>query len=250
MQRSPVSVSVMPRPMEGFYTSEVVKPSPLPVRTFLPTGYEPNYPYPLVVFLHRDGGNDDQVLRMAPRVSRRNYICISLRGPQPMGLRADGRLAFGWGEEGEYDDFVEEYLMRAVDITRRSYHVHSERIYIAGIEEGATQAFRIGQRMPEKLAGIISLNGTLPTPDENGPLFSSPECRQLRVLMCHGTQNENIRIDRSESDRNTLYAANMEVSYETYQTNHKLHPHMLRDMNRWIMGNVNAEIDTWLDDEE
>ena len=40
------------RPAEGFYTTEIEAPKPLPVRTFLPTGYEPRYPYPLLVFLH------------------------------------------------------------------------------------------------------------------------------------------------------------------------------------------------------
>ena len=40
------------RPAEGFYTSEVATPERWPVRTFLPTGYEPRYPYPLIVFLH------------------------------------------------------------------------------------------------------------------------------------------------------------------------------------------------------
>ena len=44
------------RPEEGFYTSIVEAPESLPVRTFLPTGYEPNYPYPLLVLLHGHGG--------------------------------------------------------------------------------------------------------------------------------------------------------------------------------------------------
>ena len=69
------------RPSEGFYTSEVHATDPRPVRTFLPTGYEPNYPYPLLVFFHGHGSNEEQILRLAPRLSRRNYICIGLRGP-------------------------------------------------------------------------------------------------------------------------------------------------------------------------
>src|SRR5436309_3039321 len=73
------------RPAEGFYTSEIRTPRRLPVRTFLPTGYEPNYPYPLLVFFHGHGGNEKQVLRLAPRLSRRNYICISLRGTRRLG---------------------------------------------------------------------------------------------------------------------------------------------------------------------
>src|SRR3979409_2278074 len=105
------------RPHEGFYTSEVEAPRPLPVRTFLPLHYEPRYPYPLLVFFHGQGGNEEQILRLAPRLSRRNYIYIGLRGPQQLGLRNDGRPGFSWGAEGRSDSFVEDYVFRAVEQT-------------------------------------------------------------------------------------------------------------------------------------
>src|ERR1700726_1368001 len=89
----------MSNPPEGFYTSEVPDARGWPLRTFLPTGYEPNYPYPLLVFLHGPGSSEEQILRLAPRLSRRNYICIALRGPHPAGERADGRPAFTWGAD-------------------------------------------------------------------------------------------------------------------------------------------------------
>src|SRR6516165_1873266 len=88
------------RPAEGFYTSEVHTPQRLPVRTFLPTGYEPNYAYPLLVFFHGHGGSEEQILRLAPRLSRRNYICIGLRGPQLLEARPNGRAAFTWEPNG------------------------------------------------------------------------------------------------------------------------------------------------------
>src|SRR5271166_6201170 len=94
------------RPPEGFYTSEVHAPRRRPVRTFLPTGYEPRYAYPLLVFLHGNGGNEEQILRLAPRLSRRNYICVGLRGPDFLGHRADGKWGFGWGDASELDSQV------------------------------------------------------------------------------------------------------------------------------------------------
>src|SRR2546421_9178004 len=111
------------RPAEGFYSSEVRAPEPLPVRMFLPTGYEPRYPYPLLVLFHGHGGSEEQILRLAPRLSRRNYICISLRGPQVLDQR-DGRLRYSWGPLGQFDTLVEDYVLEAVEQTRRRYHVH------------------------------------------------------------------------------------------------------------------------------
>src|SRR4051794_27044027 len=143
------SLTCLSRPSEGFYTSEVPAPRGWPLRTFLPTGYEPNYPYPLLVFLHGYGGSDEEVLRLAPHLSRRNYICIGLRGPRSLAPRADGRGAFSWGL-GQNDSLLEEYVFRAVEQTRRHFHVHSERIYLAGFCEGATLAYRLGLFYPER----------------------------------------------------------------------------------------------------
>src|SRR4051794_26251648 len=124
--------SCLSRLPEGFYTSEVPASRGWPLRTFLPTGYEPNYPYPLLVFLHGHGGSEEQILQLAPRLSRRNYVGSALRGPQQVDARSEGRPAYSWGQDGQSDTLVEDYVLRSVEQTRRLYHVHSERIYLAG----------------------------------------------------------------------------------------------------------------------
>ena len=77
------------RPAEGFYTSLVEAADRYPVRTFLPTGYEPNYPYPLLVFMHGHGGNEEQSLRLRRREP------AELRGDRP-SRAAPGRCPSGW----------------------------------------------------------------------------------------------------------------------------------------------------------
>jgi phospholipase/carboxylesterase len=220
------------RPAEGFYTSEVHTPHRLPVRTFLPTGYEPNYPYPLLVFFHGHGGCEEQVLRLAPRLSRRNYVCIGLRGLELLGPRADGRLGYTWGD-GQYDTVVEDYVLRAIEQTRRHYHIHSERIYLAGFCEGATLAYRLGLSYPERFGGVISLNGCLPRGGR--PLFRLPQVRQLRVLIGHGIANPYVPLALAEADFRLFYTAGLGVRMHTYPATHRLHPDMLRDVNRWVM---------------
>lgn len=224
------------RPAEGFYNSEVLAARRFPVRTFLPTGYEPNYAYPLLVFLHGQGGSDEQVLRLAPRLSRRNFICIGLRGPQLLGVRADGRLGFSWGIDGEHDALIEDYVLRAVEQTRRSYHVHSERIYLAGFREGADPAYRLVLSAPERFGGILSFNGC--TPRRGRPLLRLPEVRHLRVFIGHGIANAVVPLTMAETDYRLFYAAGLPVRMCTYPTNHRLHPDMLRDVNRWMIQSI------------
>src|SRR5882757_6092335 len=83
------------RPEEGFYTTLLPNHPERPVRTFLPTDYQPRYPYPLVVAFHAAGGSEESGARLLPRISRRNYIGLGLRRPRrparlpPRGRRAD-----------------------------------------------------------------------------------------------------------------------------------------------------------------
>jgi phospholipase/carboxylesterase len=226
------------RPAEGFYTSEVEAPRPLPVRTFLPVNYEPRYPYPLLVFLHGHGGNEEQILRLAPRLSRRNFISIGLRGPVNLGTRPDGKKRFSWGDDAT-SSLVEDYLISAVEQTRRKYHVHSERIYLAGIAEGATMAYRLALTMPEKLGGVIALNGVMPR--NNKPLFRLPEMRSLRVFIGHGIANSVTPLSMAKADWRVLYSAGVNVEMSSYPTTHKLHGNMLRDINRWVIKNCSDE---------
>jgi phospholipase/carboxylesterase len=226
------------RPAEGFYTSEVQAPRPLPVRTFLPIHYEPRYPYPLLVFFHGHGGNEKQIMRLAPRLSRRNYISIGLRGPVDLGSRGDGQKRFSWGD-GAAIGLVEDYLLRAVERTRLHYHVHSERIYLAGFAEGATMAYRLGLTFPEKFGGVISLNGIMPRVER--PLLRLPAVRSLRVFVGHGIANSIVPLSMASADARLLYSAGLGVEMNTYPTTHKLHPDMLRDVNRWIIKRCNEE---------
>jgi len=227
------------RPAEGFYTTQMPAHPDHPVRTFLPTDYQPRYPYPLVVLFHDAGGSEESVGRLAPRVSRRNYVSISLRGPNALARRADGRAAYAWGTDRDADDRVRDYLLAAVEQTRRTYHVHSERVFLAGVGEGAGVAYRIGLGMADRIAGVIALNGQIPKP-AGSPLFRYSAVRNLPVLIGHGVANPLVPYAAAERDYRLLYAAGADVRLVGYPTNHKVHPHMLRDMNRWIMGGVAA----------
>jgi phospholipase/carboxylesterase len=237
----PPPSSLLSRPPEGYYTSEVPAPCGWPLRTFLPVGYEPNYAYPLLVFFHDHGGNEEQILRLAPRLSRRNYICIALRGPEALPARADGRPAFTWGADARLDALVEDYVLGAVEQTRRFCHVHSERIYLAGFREGATLAYRLGLAHPRCFAGLIALNGCMPRRDR--PLLRLPEVRNLRVLIGHGLANAVVPLTLARDDARLLYTAGLAVRLRTYAATHRIHPDMLKDIDRWVMRHINDDHD-------
>ena len=84
----------------------------------------------------------------------------------------------------------------------------------------------------------MSLNGVMP---RGGPLLRLPEVRHLRVLIGHGIANAVAPLSLARANFRLLYTAGLAVRMHTYPTNHRIHPDMLRDIDRWIMGRINDE---------
>ena len=59
---------------------------------FVPKHYEPRYAYPLLVLFHGRGGDEQQLLRIMPQLSNRNYVAVALRGPERTRARRDGSV--------------------------------------------------------------------------------------------------------------------------------------------------------------
>lgn len=215
------------RPTEGFATARLPAHPDRPARLFLPSDYQPKYAYPLVVLFHPDGADEDAAARLAPQLSRRNYVTVCPRGPVALGPGAAGRRGFGWGSGAD-----DAYLLAAVAHARRSYHVHSGRVYLVGIGAGATAAFRLGQILAGDGGGVIALNGP--------PLPHRAEVRGVRVFVGHGANNPAVPAAAARRAARRLSAAGTEVRFATYPAAHGVHPDMLRDANRWIMGAVNT----------
>ena len=176
-------------------------------------------------------------------LSRRNFIAIALRAPQELPTRADGHVGYTWGADGEHAAFIEEYLIRAVEQTRRNYHVHSERIYLLGMNEGATPAYRLGLSMPNQIAGVIALNGVMPRPTPGVPLFRFPDVKQLRSFIGYGHDDPRLTMEEVRRDFRVLYSAGVDVRFHIYTSGEATANQMLRDVNRWIMDDLNQDID-------
>jgi len=223
------------RPTEGFHTALLSVDPRRPVRLFVPADYQPKYAYPLVVLFHADGADEDAAARLAPALSRRNYITACPRGPVALGPGPTGRPAFGWGEA---DPLSDDYLLAVVAHARGRYHVHSERVYLFGIAEGATVAYRLGLAMADVVAGVVALNGRLPPPRRR-PLARMRAIRGLRVFIGHGASNPVVPAAAARKDYRLLRTTGADVRFTAYPTAHRVHEDMLRDVNRWIMDAVN-----------
>src|SRR5437660_12556649 len=172
------------------------------------------------------------MVRSMPALSWRNYVGLSLRGPE-IAVRRGRPDGFGWGanfarpdrhsprstpvlSEGEIVrrrlwesspdpiDALEDGVFAAIRQTRRALHVHSERIFLVGSGEGAAVAYRLGLSYPERFAGVVAINGWLPGGFR--PLGRLKACRELRILVVHGEWNARVPVRSARRDVATLRA--------------------------------------------
>ncbi|MEY3176184.1 MAG: hypothetical protein RLZZ436_4098 [Planctomycetota bacterium] len=136
--------------------SDEVQECDWPVSIYVPERYEEGYAYPLVTWFHSDANDEDQLEDVMNAVSAQNYIGLALRGNTSLektgGYRWDP-ATFASNSVG-----LSELLHLTTCRLRRAFHVHSERIFLAGSGHGADAALQLFTRHPEWFAGAILLD--------------------------------------------------------------------------------------------
>ena len=192
---------------------------------FAPLHYEPNYAYPLVVWLHGPDDDESQLQRVMPEISMRNYVGIGPRGPIacPAG--------YTWSDADI--EVAERRIFDCIDAATSKLNISDRRIFLAGYEGGGSTAFRVGLRHPECFAGVLSIGG--PFPLGQMPLARLAQTRQLPLFIAQGRDSKSYPVDRTCDELRLFHAAGLSVSLRQYPCDDELNIQMLRDMDAWIM---------------
>jgi len=199
---------------------------------FAPLHYEPNYAYPLVVWLHGPHGDEHELFRVIPEISMRNYVGVGPRGNRAM---ADAR-GYDWDDADENVVTAEQHVFDAIDAASHRYHVAPNRIFLAGFEAGGTMAFRIGLRNPDCFAGAMSIGG--PFPLGGAPLGQLQHARRLPLFVAQGRDSERYPIELACEELRLFHTAGLCVTVRQYPCGDELDTQMLKDMDSWIMEHV------------
>lgn len=198
---------------------------------YLPEHYEAGYAYPLIVWFHGDGASENELHRVMPMISERNYIGVALRG--------DVASANGWSWSADAADSPE--LLNDVRLIatalRRQYHIHSERIYLAGFGSGATTAMKLMLNKPEWFGGVISFSGEMPSTD--APMARADELKDKRVLLATNLSTSKTGVGDVVAAGRMLYSVGMKVGTRVYQDSATVPTvKMLRDLDSWLMDDI------------
>ncbi len=210
---------------------------------FAPLHYEPNYSYPLVVWLHGPGDDERQLLRVMPLVSMRNYVSVGPRAPHVMH---DASPGYQWTQCDADICAAEQSVFECIDVVNEKFHVAHHRMFLAGYQGGGTMAFRLGLKYPHRFAGVLSLGGPFPT--GNTPLVHLDEARRLPLFIAQGRSSLVYPIDKTCDELRLFHAAGMHVTLRQYPCGDELNTQMLHDMNVWIMEQVTGVTSSEVED--
>lgn len=207
----------------------------LPLSLVAPMHYEPNYAYPLIVWLHGRGCDERQLVRLMPDLSLRNYVGVGPRGVCSL------ERGYAWADDAEQrvdGDFelAEQRVYEAIEAARSRYHVSRRRIFLAGCDAGGTAALRMGLARPDLFAGVLSLGGSFP--EGNRPLANLAEARRLPLFMAYDRDATGASIERHDRTLQLCFTAGMQIVLRQYPQRSLLGRQMLADANRWLMGVV------------
>lgn len=204
---------------------------------FAPLHYEQGYPYPLIVWLHGQGSDERQLMRIMPLVSMRNYVAIAPRGVSVRTGPSEVET-YGWSPSDEVMQEAEHRVFDCIELANRRFNVSPRRVFLAGFDCGGTMAFRLAMNHPRQFAGVLSLGGAFPT--GRAPLARLPEARQLSVFLAAGRRSATYGEAEVCGDLRLMHTAGLSITLRLYPCGHELTPQMLGDVDRWIIEQITS----------
>jgi phospholipase/carboxylesterase len=197
--------------------------------TFAPMHYEANYSYPLIVWLHGSASNEHELRQIMPLVSIRNYVAVAPRGTTPKRQR--GR--YSWRQLSDSIELAQSRISTAIAFAQQKFNVHAKRVFLVGHGSGGTMALRVAWNDPSRFAGVVAINGALPT--RFSPLCRVNEIRQLPCFLVTSRESRFYPATRVCDDLRLLHSAGCTVALRQYPGSDHLTTKMLDDLNHWLM---------------
>lgn len=200
---------------------------------FLPVGFEPNYAYPALIWLHGAGSDERELTTAMPLVSDRNFV-----GAAPRGSLSGGR-GYAWGSPADPFDAL-EHVFDAVERLEEECLVARDRIFVAGAYEAGELALRVALAAPDRFAGAAALLGRFPR--TGAPLSRWLEVRELPLFIARCEDSNRYDDASFASDLRMLHAAGMKLQVAHFPSGDDLETTMFSELNAWMMSQISTAV--------
>ncbi len=169
---------------------------------YVPSSYDPQHAYPLIVCLHGAGFTGESYLeRWVPRLDDRYILaCPTIS----MGV---------W-----WTRFGEDLTLATLRAIQSEYHIDPNRVFLTGMSNGGIGAWIIGMHYPDRFAGLAPMASGI-----DDVLFPFVEnLKNTPVYVIHGVED---RIMPVQLSRDLVKQLGRHEIIHTYREHEWTHPH-------------------------
>jgi phospholipase/carboxylesterase len=185
---------------------------------YVPKGYQPGVPAPLLVWLHGAGGQGNISANLAALADEFGVIVLA----------PDSREWTWGGILGRWDGDL-QFLALAMKQTTSRHSVDRDRIWLGGFSDGGSFSLSLGISYGDIFRKVFAgAPGIMQPIEANG---------KPPIFLAHGRQDPTMPID--ETSRKfvpKLKALDYDVTYREYDGRHTLPPEVLREVFEWFAG--------------
>lgn len=176
----------------------------MPYTLFIPSGYTPGKPAPLIVDLH--GLNITPLQQMlfdgtTDLAERYGFIVVA-----PMGYSLSGWWGARSGRPGELSELD---AMTVLKFIRERYAVDGDRIYLMGHSMGGAGTYHLGGKYSDVWAGIAPIAGAGGIADA----AAAERYRSFATLLMHGEKDSIVSVNASRRAAMLLQGAGAQHLY-------------------------------------
>lgn len=196
---------------------------------YVPADYTSAKLWPVIVCLHGNGQQGNDGLRQT-RVGLADSIRQNRSLFPAIAIFPQAKSGTRW-----LFPEMEELVIAELDRTIAEFHGDPRRIYLTGFSMGATGAYRIAYRWPDKFTAVVAIAGRVEprstyTPEElaidrrANPFVAAPDpfaslalrIKNIPMWIFHGDKDETVPVEQSRRLVAALKKASADVRYTEY----------------------------------
>ena len=185
----------------------------MPYRLFVPSNYDKNRSYPLVIWLHGGGSAGDDNLgqiSLDNKLGTHFWTRKENQARNPAFVLAPQSLGT-WDSNAEPEMSEElNLVLEILAVVRKDYNIDSNRLYVAGQSNGGIGVFGLITKKPGLFAGAISLCGA-------GNANIASRAAKTALWAFHGEKDDVIPVEHTRKMIAAIKKAGGNPKYTEYK---------------------------------
>ncbi|NQV37074.1 MAG: hypothetical protein HQ509_03600 [Candidatus Marinimicrobia bacterium] len=215
----------------------------------MPSDYQPDKSYPMVINLHGGGSSYQAHSKIYKYVDAPGFIMATPQAPYKWLM--DSEIGYDWSAwpTGDLEvmntalDYSSEYIANLVESLKSNYHI--SELYLMGFSQGSIVTMFAGIHNYKSFDGLIILSGA-PFKDPFCPPFMDcfePEwpndkairkAKRLKIFIAHGLNDPRIDIQLAHKSEGVFKAFGYDVTFFDFDGGHNITRNEMNQINDWL----------------